>query len=499
MANALLDKTPPPETETKSRAQSPEPRHEVGARTPLTPSPHPLHILSQQISPIPSPIPSQRTSMEDIARLGRDMRRKIDFKETGRNRNRSNSRSKSPGNRTGTSTRGSSWTHTLYLKLTRDMSLIQTVDPDPTSTYYKRLRSKLTKSMDQVERHLYEDEASNIDPAYTDDLEALWQEAEELLCRVDDEGDQVEQERQDLKRKDDLIIKCLPKAHAIKWDGTRQDYMRFKAEAQTLIARIPDNRLALNGILDIISDQKLCRTLARSKTPQEALESLELRFGNPELSGPQIIKDLQHLTRATTAENEAALILKIKEFFAQLTEIHQQHLLGVDVLYNLCHKFRERQGEAMIEKLKTEKDPTKLRTLFCEQMDSMYTTNTIWSRTNLEKDRRPEGPRGEHRDGIKKPNIYTNTRRSATEHVEERVCKICKGDHFNHQCDEVEEMDLNQVEKLGLCPHCLWGKHDDECPHIKKATFICKHCNLHYKLKKLHIQCSSWNDTTQTN
>ena len=303
----------------------------------------------------------------------------------------------------------------------------------------------------------------------------------------------------DLKQKNDLISKCLPKTHAIKWDGTRQDYMRFKTEAQTLIARIPDNRLALNGILDIISDQKLRRTLARYKTPQEALESLELRFGNPELSGPQIIKDLQHLTRATTAENEAALILKIKEFFAQLTEIHQQHLLGVDVLYNLCHKFRERQGEAMIEKLKTEKDPTKLRTLFCEQMDSMYTTNTIWSRTNLEKDRRPEGPRGEHRDGIKKPNIYTNTRRSATEHVEERVCKICKGDHFNHQCDEVEEMDLNQVEKLGLCPHCLWGKHDDECPHIKKATFICKHCNLHYKLKKLHIQCSSWNDTTQTN
>ena len=205
MANALLDKTPPPETETKSRAQSPEPRHEVGARTPLTPSPHPLHILSQQISPIPSPIPSQRTSMEDIARLGRDMRRKIDFKETGTNRNRSNSRSKSPGNRTGTSTRGSSYTHSLYLKLTRAMSLIQTVDPDPTSTYYKHLRSKVTKSMDQVERHLQEDEASDIDPAYADDLETLWQEAEELLRRVDDEGDQLEQERQDLKRKDDLI------------------------------------------------------------------------------------------------------------------------------------------------------------------------------------------------------------------------------------------------------------------------------------------------------
>ena len=40
-------------------------------------------------------------------------------------------------------------------------------------------------------------------------------------------------------------------------------------------------------------------------------------------------------------------------------------------------------------------------------------------------------------NGIKKPNIYTNTRRSATEHVEERVCKICKGNHHNGHCDQV--------------------------------------------------------------
>ena len=143
-----------------------------------------------------------------------------------------------------------------------------------------------------------------------------------------------------------------------------------------------------------------------------------------------------------------------------------------------------------MEKLKTEKDPTKLRTLFCERMDSMYTTNTIWSRTNLEKDRRPEEPRGEHRDRVKKPNINTNTntRRSATEYIEERVCKICKGNHHNGHCESIADMDLDQVIKLQLCPHCLEEKHEEQCPRIKWA-FVCKHCTFNKNLKKLHINC----------
>ena len=427
------------------------------------------------------------------------MRRKLDFEDTRRPRCRSESKSKSPGARTGTSTRGSSWTHTLYLELTRAMSLVQTVDPDPKSTSYKRLRSKVTRSMDRVEKHLQEDEESDIDPAYSEDLEKLLQEAEDLLFEVDGEGDQVEQARQDLKQENDLISKCLPRTHAIKWDGTRQDYMRFKAEAQTLIEKIPNNRLALNSILDIISDQKLRRTLARYKTPQEALESLELRFGNPELSGPQIIKDLQHLTRATTAENEATLILKVKELFAQLTEIDQQHLLGVDVLYNLCHKFRERQGEAMMEKLKPEKDPTRLRTLFCEKMDSMYTTNTIWSRTNLERDRRPRETHKEHRESFRSSKGHTGNRRTTAE-FGKRSCTVCKqGSHRTYMCEGLAKMDLSQVKKLELCPHCLWDKHHTGCPNLLQ-TFVCQQCKLHKNLKKLHINCAppSRNPTVST-
>ena len=469
----------------------PTPRQKIGVKIPPIPSPR------QQHSPIQSPTPSRK--MEDMSRIGRDMKRRLEFKDISRSVDRS--KSKSPGARTGTSTRGSSWTHTLYLELTRAMSLVQTVDPDPKSTSYKRLRSKVTRSMDRAEKHLQEDEESDIDPAYIEGLEQLLQEAEDLLFEVDDEGDKVEQARQDLKQTNELISKCLPRTQPQKWDGTINDFMRFKAGAKTLMDNIPDSRMALNAVLDTISDLKLRRSLAKYQTPEEALKSLELQFGNPELSGPKIINDLKNLPRSTSTEAESALILKIKEHYTCLIEINQQRLLGRNELFNLCHKFEKEQGKDLLrtllnitgdEALQLE----ELRKVFFQRLDDLYTRNTIWSRTDLEKDRRPEEPRREHKDRFKNPDRYTDTRRSTTEHGGERVCKICNGNHHNSRCDRVASMDLNQVTKLQLCPHCLEDKHEEECPRMKWA-FVCKHCTFNRNLRKLHINCNEGINTPE--
>ena len=421
------------------------------------------------------------------SKMGRLRGRKLEFEDTSPpRRKRSGSSSKSPGARTATSTRGSSWTHTLYNRLSRALSLLKSVDPDPKSSPFKRHREKLIESIDQANKHLTEDDESTLDEAYVEDLDNLVLLAEDILDETDLKADKVEKNRQEEKEKKDLISKCLPRTHAIKWEGTRHDYMRFRKEAQTLINTIPNDRLALNAILDIISDQKLRRRLARHKSPQEALESLELQFGNPELSGPQIIKDLRHLTKATTHENEAALILKIRELFAQLAEIDQEQLLGIDVLLSLCHKFRERQGEALQEKLQTEKHPRRLREIFCKQIDMLYTLNTTWSRTDEEKDKRQREPPKAHREQFKNRGRYTDTRRTAAEN-DNKSCKICKGDHPNFRCPTLATMSVDQVKKYQVCPHCLWSEHE-KCPHLQKP-FVCKQCNFHRKLTKAHINC----------
>ena len=102
-----------------------------------------IHSPTDRHSPRDSPSPTNidvnnlRSFLDKQASRLRG--RKLEFEDTPRRRGRSGSSSKSPGARTATSTRGSSWTHTLYNRLSRAMSLFKSVDPDPKSSPFKRL------------------------------------------------------------------------------------------------------------------------------------------------------------------------------------------------------------------------------------------------------------------------------------------------------------------------------------------------------------------------
>ena len=499
MAAILVDKIPPPKP-------SPKPSRRTSPRTSAPTSHH--GSLDGSGNEEDSDSGSDHsvvgeTLKDKMDRLSRGMRRKIEFRtpEDGKRkkrgeRSRSGSKSKSPGERTDTSMRGSSKTHTLCMELTRAMGFLRRVTPDHKSSNFKRHHARVMKGMEMAEKHLREDEEAEIDVAYEEHLLSCIDEAEVLLSKVDEEGDKVEQGRQKRKEENDLISKTLPRTHAIKWNGTRQDYMRFKQEALTLMRKIPNDRIALNAILDIISDQTLKRTLARYKTPKLALDSLELQFGNPELSGPALVKDLQNLTRATTAENEASLILKIREIFEQLAEIDRQQLLGVDVLFNLCHKFREQQGVALLKKLKAENDPTRTRELFRTEIDDLYTTNTIWSRTSLEKrTREPVVPPRENRRDRQHPGRYADNRRTTTGSEGSRAtCKICKEGHNTFACKKIKEMNLQAVRPYSLCHKCLNDKHDGECP-FSDRPFVCRVCKINKRLK-VHNNCNKEKTTS---
>ena len=71
---------------------------------------------------------------------------------------------------------------------------------------------------------------------------------------------------------------------------------------------IPDPQLAMDAIVDMIADTSIKKRLSRYKNPAEALNSLELEYGNPELSGPKIINDLKELPEAAGIEAESSLL-----------------------------------------------------------------------------------------------------------------------------------------------------------------------------------------------
>ena len=132
------------------------------------------------------------------------------------------------------------------------------------------------------------DPSGEVDPAFSELLEELYLDAENLLYDRDQEGDVIIKER----KKQEQIMRCLPRSAPQKWDGSLQDFIRFKQEAKTLMDNIPNKRLALNAILETISDGKMRKRLVKYDGPESALKSLELEFGNPELSGPKIVADM---------------------------------------------------------------------------------------------------------------------------------------------------------------------------------------------------------------
>ena len=439
-----------------------------------TPSPTASSQQSQDSPPL-----SPQTSRKPFVFGDLEIPRPNVFPHGPRNSSRSQGRrtsSRSPA-RTSTSVRGSSKTHTIAMDLQKATSVLKSAKIDPRGTSYRRKYGDLRGAINKADQHLRYDPANNVDPAYAEDLEELVQVAEDLLDRVDEESDEITAAQENSRRREAQIAKCLPRSQPQKWDGSVNDFIRFKTSAKVLMENIPNPRLALNAIIESISDNRLRKRLSRYATPEEALTSLELEYGNPELSGPKIINDMKALTPATGVESESSLILKLKELYVALKEIKQEHLLGRNELYNLCHKFGVHQGKELLDSLYTEK-PDKLRDVFFHQLEELYTKNTIWSRTNNERESRPR----------ERPQHKTSNRRLTAYSVS---CMLCqKQGHFNHMCPLLKQLTAAEVKKKDVCLLCLF-RHTGTCREGREK-FLCPVCKLgHRGVIKMHSKCMS--------
>ena len=175
------------------------------------------------------------------------------------------------------------------MELQSAMSVLRSANVDPNGTSYKRKYGDLKEARKKADLHLKYDDTKDLDQAYEEYLDNLIQSADDLLDKVDEKSDRITKQIRDKEQ----LMKRLPRSSPQKWDGTMNDFPRFKHEAHTLIKHSPTDGLALNAILDLISDPKIRKRLAKFETPQKALKSLELEFGNPELSGPKIIEDMK--------------------------------------------------------------------------------------------------------------------------------------------------------------------------------------------------------------
>ena len=101
----------------------------------------------------------------------------------------------------------------------------------------------------------------------------------------------------------------------------------------------------MDAILQLVENKDIRSKLRIYKNSRGALESLELTFGRPELSGPKIRDDMKNFSKAITVDEECEVILKIRQHWAELSAFDQLCLISKDVLLNLCHKLRRDKDE----------------------------------------------------------------------------------------------------------------------------------------------------------
>ena len=420
---------------------------------------------------------------------------------------------KSPEVSIASSMRGGSKTETLLRKLNRSINILSSKPADKRSSTYKRYFEELRDCNKKVLKHLEEDPLDEIDTAWQEELENAINVADDLLEKKDNAADELELIRDKEKTARAEIQKCLPRTKPLTWSGDINGFPKFKEACQMMITEYPRKELALNAMLELVENKELKSRLKIYRDPTEALASLELTYGKPELSGPKIREDMKRLPIAGNMKEESEIIQKIITHYAELKSISQQGLLGKDVLLNLCHKLRMNQGMEILAAVQSLENPDDVRNLFFKKLDELYSLNTLWYRTEMEN--RPQGAHraregaygvqySTHQGKAERGKTYAkeshNRMVSTKPGKESRVpgpneCKICKGDHSIYKCPNLQKIDLPQIQKLGICSSCLRPKHaiNPNCAKWKsfgkEGNSACGDCKNHWKLEKLHINC----------
>ena len=442
-------------------------------------------------------------------RLGGE-RSRFNSRSQERSRTRFESTTPPPGrvspSHTGTSMRGSSTTHTLYILLQRACQLLQAVPANPKSTMFKRRYEEVKGAMNKAIEHV--SHSNDIDSAYIEVLEEAVAEAENLLEECDQKGDEfmIAQEEKRVALLE--ARKCLPRSKPQPWRGDINGFMKFKASAEMMISTYPTDEMALNAILELVDNRDLKRKLTTHKTAREALDSLELAFGKPELAGPKIRDDMKNIKSASNSKEECTIILEMKHFTAQLKQINQLELLTKDVLLSMCHKLTEKEGKVLARRIQRINDPKSIRDTFFEEIDSLYEENIIWARTT-DKDGERRSHTSERTTGFKKHSQSSQRRLQSDKKVYPKKyppCGLCdQVGHSTFKCGKLESVGLEELSKKSLCHKCLREEHGREkcrpwtSKFGKPLNFACQDCGYHNLLKKLHTKCRSGNHQARRN
>ena len=278
----------------------------------------------------------------------------------------------------GSSLRGMCKTDSLIRKVNRAMDIFQTHSPDHQSTTYTRLAESLHTAVKEGESHLL-GHSEDVDENFENDLDVALLEARDALTTGDELADALDRTRDEEIRQKRAISHSLPKARPGKWNCEIDTFPRFKQTVAQIIIDYPTPHASRNAFLELVESKTLRDELAAFPTAQAAIDSLELRFGNPCLSGPHLITQLKQIPEARNDREEMNNLARIRELRAQLREIQCEGLVTHSVVFNILHSLTPVTGKDMMGKLSLDKNLSseETRIQLWRLLDQQYVTNTM--------------------------------------------------------------------------------------------------------------------------
>ena len=127
----------------------------------------------------------------------------------------------------------------------------------------------------------------------------------------------------------------------------------------------------------------------------------------------------------------------------------------------LYHKLRSREGMNILKKIHPLTDPEQICKTFFDELNSIYSLNTIWERTLQEKDKRPsywDNTAKRFQKGRDKKHESTS-RGTGTASAQGITGLLCMGSHKTFLCTKLAQADKAMLKEHNKCMVLLREEH----------------------------------------
>ena len=289
------------------------------------------------------------------------------------------------------------------------------------------------------------------------------EEVQEILLEAYNLQDQLNALYDELnfeKEKDREMVKNTERIRLPTWSGRHEDYKEWR-EGHIRLNKNPNEEARRAQLLASIKDKKVLQMVANDATFEEALQTLDQKYGNPKIFIPTILKKLENLKRLpSNKEEESENIQLIKNSMKELRSYDAEDRINENFVTCLADKLRPSTRDQWYRHCHEEglEGDGEIRREFVKFVERELQINyRIMLREPLNA-KNPKEDSKRERASVKRTVAKAGSGQTQSKNRSKKpFCRLCELEHYIYFCPLLQ--DSNIVETLnekGICTRCLW-------------------------------------------